>query len=64
MNAELVAVLTSHAQWFTERFGSARPEYYLFAYGKPMPSDPTRPITDITGLGRVAQARQRSMPIA
>jgi len=49
MNAELFAVLTSHAQWFTERFGSARPEYYLFPYGKPMPSDPTRPITDITG---------------
>jgi integrase len=34
--------------WFTKRFGDARADYYLFPYGKPTPSDPTRPITDIT----------------
>jgi integrase len=49
MNAELFNVLAAHADWFTNRFGETRPEYYLFPYGKPTPNDPTRPITDITG---------------
>ena len=48
MNAELFAVLSRHAQWFTNRFGETRPEWYLFPFGKPTPNDPTRPITDIT----------------
>jgi integrase len=49
MNLSLFEVLSAHAEWFTLRFGETRPEYYLFPYGKPTPSDPTRPITDITG---------------
>jgi len=49
MNSELFGVLGAHADWFTNRFGCTRPEYYLFPYGKPTPSDPTRPITDVTG---------------
>jgi hypothetical protein len=35
--------------WFTERFGQAQPEQYLFPFGKPTPSDPTKPITDVSG---------------
>jgi integrase len=49
MNAELFGVLTLHAHWFTSRFGAARPGLYLFPFGKPTPSDPTKPITDLTG---------------
>lgn len=49
MNAELFAVLSLHADWFTNRFSKTRPEHYLFPFGKPTPSDPTNPITDITG---------------
>lgn len=49
MNADLFAVLSLHAAWFTERFGEARPEHYLFPFGKPTPSDPTKPITDVSG---------------
>jgi integrase len=49
MNAELFDVLCAHAQWFAARFGNTEPGQYLFPYGKPTPSDPTRPITDITG---------------
>ncbi|MGH9582507.1 MAG: tyrosine-type recombinase/integrase, partial [Bryobacteraceae bacterium] len=43
------SALSSHAEWFTKRFGETKPEHYLFPFGKPMPSDPSRPITDITG---------------
>ena len=49
MNSELFAVLSAHADWFTDRFGKSEPGHYLFPFGKPTPSDPTRPITDVTG---------------
>ncbi len=48
MNEELFEALTVHAAWFTKRFGGAEAEHYLFPFGKPTPSDPTRPITDIS----------------
>jgi integrase len=34
-----------HAAWYTRRFGACRPEWFVFAFGKPLPRDPTRPIT-------------------
>ena len=49
MNSQLFEVLTTHAEWFTSKFGDTRSEYHLFPFGKPTPNDPTRPITDITG---------------
>ena len=48
MNQELFEVFTAHAAWFTDRFGTTEPQHYLFPFGKPMPSDPARPITDIS----------------
>jgi integrase len=48
MNQELFDVFTAHAAWFTNRFGATEPEHYLFPFGKPMPTDPTQPITDIS----------------
>ena len=49
MNRDLFAVLSVHSAWFTKRFGEAETEHYLFPFGKPTPSDPSRPITDVTG---------------
>lgn len=49
INAELFEVLAFHAKWFIDRFGETKPEHYLFPFGKPTPSDPMKPITDITG---------------
>ncbi|HYI92239.1 MAG TPA: site-specific integrase, partial [Bryobacteraceae bacterium] len=48
MNVELFGVLSLHARWFSNRFGEARPELYLFPFGKPTPNDPTRCITDVS----------------
>ncbi len=59
MNGDLFAVLSAHADWFTERFGETRPEHYLFPFGKPTPSDPTKPITDITGAWDALRKRAR-----
>jgi len=47
MNNDLFLLLTLHAEWFTGKFGETRPEYYLFPFGKPAPSDPTRPTTTL-----------------
>jgi integrase len=48
MNQELFEVLSAHAAWFTSRFGTTDPGHHLFPFGKPIPSDPTKPVTDIS----------------
>lgn len=45
MNSDLFAALSMHAAWFTEKFGQTQPEFYLFPFGKPQPTDPARPTT-------------------
>ena len=35
----------AHAAWYTRRFEECRPEWFVFAFGTPLPKDPTRPIT-------------------
>jgi integrase len=40
-----IAALEAHAAWYTRRFGGCRPEWFVFAFGSPLPKDPTRPIT-------------------
>jgi integrase len=45
LNETALAALVAHAAWYTRRFGECRPEWFVFAFGKPLPTDPTRPIT-------------------
>ncbi|MBI1789588.1 MAG: site-specific integrase [Acidobacteria bacterium] len=45
LNDTAIAALEAHASWYTRRFGECRPEWFVFAFGKPLPKDPTRPIT-------------------
>jgi len=45
LNATALAALEAHAAWYARRFGECKPEWYVFAFGKPLPKDPTRPIT-------------------
>jgi integrase len=47
MNADLFHVLSAHAAWFTEKFGEAKPDHYLFPFGKPQPTDPSRCTTTL-----------------
>src|SRR5579862_131178 len=47
MNKELFAAIKSHAEWFTGKFGETKAEYFLFPFGKPAPTDPTRPTTTL-----------------
>src|ERR1700722_12045339 len=45
LNETALAALIAHAAWYTRRFGQCRPEWFVFAFGTPLPKDPTRPIT-------------------
>jgi hypothetical protein len=50
MNHELFMVLSAHAQWLTRKFGVAKPEHFLFPFGRtcaPAPIDPDRPTTTL-----------------
>jgi integrase len=45
LNSSLLPVLREYAAWYRGKFDGTRPEWYVFPFGKPRPSDPTRPIT-------------------
>ncbi len=47
MNGDLFDVLSIHAKWFTGKFGATEADYYLFPFGKPQPTDPTRCTTTL-----------------
>lgn len=47
LNTELYDVLVLYRVWYEERFGKIHDEWYLFAFGRPMPSDPTRHVTSL-----------------
>lgn len=46
LNADVMAALTEYAKWYLEKFDRLEPSWYVFPYGQPQPSDPTRPVTD------------------
>lgn len=45
LNSEVYEALVAHRVWYEKRFGEIQPEWYVFPWGKPRPSDPTRHIT-------------------
>jgi integrase len=54
LNSALLEVMTEYAKWFTERFGTIQPHWYVFPFGKPRPNDPTRPMVTLkTSWGNV-----------
>ncbi len=44
LNETALAALVAHVAWYTGRFGECRLEWFVCAFGKPLPKDPTRPI--------------------
>lgn len=47
LNSELFAVLTDYVEWYKHKFGATEPEWYVFPFGKPQPTDPTRHVTSL-----------------
>ena len=47
LNSALLETMVEYACWYEQRFGPIRPEWYVFAFGRPWPNDPTRPIVTL-----------------
>jgi len=47
LNADAFGAMVAHAKWFLEKFGETRADWYVFPFGKPQPTDPTRPVTTL-----------------
>jgi integrase len=47
LNSALLPALTEYVAWYADKFGEIRPEWYVFPFGKPQPSDPTRHVTTL-----------------
>jgi integrase len=47
LNSELLAAMVDYSKWYTSRFGTIQPDWYVFPFGKPRPKDPTRPVTTL-----------------
>src|SRR5262249_31543722 len=47
LNSELLGAMVEYSKWYTKRFGSVQPDWYVFAFGKPRPHDPTRPVVTL-----------------
>lgn len=48
LNSELLSAMTAYSEWYAKRFGTVRPKWYVFAFGKPRPNDPTCPMVWFT----------------
>ena len=46
INDDLAHVLAAHRTWFVNRFGEPMPDHYVFPWGSPDPSDPTRHVIE------------------
>jgi integrase len=45
LNDEVYEALVIHRAWYIKKFGEIQDEWYVFPWGRPYPSDPTRHIT-------------------
>jgi integrase len=47
LNSALREAMVDYSKWYTKRFGMIQPDWYVFAFGKPWPKDPTRPVVTL-----------------
>lgn len=57
MNDDLFAAAVDYAKWYTGRFESCKPEWYVFPFGRPLARDPTRPQTSLNTAWRNVRAK-------
>ena len=39
--------MIEYSKWYTQRFGAIQPQWFVFPFGKPRPTDPTRPMVTL-----------------
>ena len=45
LNSFALAAMREYEQWYTEKFAGRKPEWYVFPFGKPQPTDPAKACT-------------------
>lgn len=48
LNTFAASALADYAEWYQEKFGIPEPDWFVFPFGKPQPTDPPRPCTTAT----------------
>ncbi len=57
LNSVLLGAMVEYSKWYTQRFGTIQPKWFVFPFGKPRPADPTRPMVTLkTSWGNVRKA--------
>jgi integrase len=59
LNSEVYQALIDHRTCYCKRFGEIREEWYVFPWGKPRPSDPTRHITSFKKAWTTARTKAK-----
>jgi len=47
LNSDLYAVFADYIEWYELKYGKIQPEWYVFPFGSPQPTDPTRHVTTL-----------------
>jgi integrase len=59
LNSELLEAMVEYSKWYTKRFGTIQPGWYVFAFGKPWPKDPTRPVVSLKTAWKNARKKAK-----
>ena len=57
LNDDLYGAVVEYSKWYTARFGTIQPGWYVFPFGKPLSKDPTRLQTSLKTAWRNARTR-------
>jgi integrase len=57
MNDDLFTAAVEYAKWYGSRFKEIREEWHVFPFGKPRPTDPTRPQRTLKTAWRSAREK-------
>ena len=47
LNSDVLSALTDYIEWYKHKFGEIRQNWYVFPFGSPQPTDPTRHVTTL-----------------
>ncbi len=47
LNGDVLAALVEHSKWYLRKFKATEPNWYVFPFGAPQPTDPTRPMVTL-----------------
>ena len=59
LNSNLFAAFSDYSEWYKHKFGAIQEEWYVFPFGKPQPTDPTRHVTSLKTAWRMVREKAK-----